>query len=282
MATTEQWADARIRYETTGISGAKIAADIGVSRAALSKHATKNGWVKHSAVDKVDIPVDKVVDVDKKKVDTVDVVDKAKPRNDSVNDSPNDKPPTRRLTATGKLAHPRTIVAGVGSGGNQNGVSYSPELAEVILQRLRDGEGLNTICQDEGMPNASTVLGWRNSDTDGFAMRYADARGIGYERLSEEILMISDAAPPVLDNGATDSGAVQDKRLRVDTRKWLLSKVLPKIYGDNKHVEVSGTIHQTSDRTALEQELKALMSKGQQRTIDVSDAQVKDVTKRIE
>ena len=31
-----------------------------------------------------------------------------------------------------------------------------------------------------------------------------------------------------------------DRRIRVDSRKWLLSKVLPKIYGDK--VDVSGLI----------------------------------------
>ena len=30
----------------------------------------------------------------------------------------------------------------------------------------------------------------------------------------------------------TDSGAVQKQRLQIDTRKWILSKLLPKKYGD--------------------------------------------------
>jgi hypothetical protein len=34
------------------------------------------------------------------------------------------------------------------------------------------------------------------------------------------------------DSGATDSGAVQKQRLQVDTRKWLLSKLAPKKWGD--------------------------------------------------
>ena len=128
------------------------------------------------------------------------------------------------------------------------------------------------------MPDASAVLGWRNSDTDGFAQRYADARGIGYERLAEEIMIISDSNPPVLDNGATDSGAVQDKRLRVDTRKWLLSKVLPKIYGDHKTLEVTGTVTTVDDRTGLLEEIKALSAKGLRLPMaqDVTDVKAKE------
>lgn len=37
-----------------------------------------------------------------------------------------------------------------------------------------------------------------------------------------------------------DGEHFQRSRLRVDTRKWVLSKVLPKIYGDKIGVEVTG------------------------------------------
>ena len=252
MATSEQWAAARVKYEGSGLSGAKIADGMGVSRAALSKHAVKNGWVKFNAnaVDTVDKSVDTNV-VNLKEV---------------------------RLTITGNVAHPRTIVAGVGSGGNPNGVGYSEEIAAKILKRLTDGESLNSICQDEGYPDESAVRQWEERDHEGFSPRYAEARRIGYSRLAEELLAITDAPPPRLDNGATDSGAVQDKRLRVDTRKWLLSKVLPKIYGDNKHVEFSGNVTQTLDKATLQDELRQLMGKGLRVPLitDVTDVEPKD------
>lgn len=38
--------------------------------------------------------------------------------------------------------------------------------------------------------------------------------------------------------GGSDTGAVQRNRLRVDSRKWLLSKLAPKKYGDR--LTVSG------------------------------------------
>ncbi len=35
---------------------------------------------------------------------------------------------------------------------------------------------------------------------------------------------------------------VQRSRLRVDTRKWFLSKLAPKRYGDRQAVEISGQV----------------------------------------
>jgi hypothetical protein len=50
---------------------------------------------------------------------------------------------------------------------------------------------------------------------------------------------------------AFDNDHYQRSRLRVDTRKWFLSKVLPKIYGDKVQVDQSGTVeHQHNHTTA--------------------------------
>jgi hypothetical protein len=45
-------------------------------------------------------------------------------------------------------------------------------------------------------------------------------------------LAIADMPVGSTEHGATDSGAVQKQRLQVDTRKWLLSKIAPRKYGD--------------------------------------------------
>ena len=50
--------------------------------------------------------------------------------------------------------------------------------------------------------------------------------------MAAETLAIADEPVGSTDSGATDSGAVQKQRLQVDTRKWLLSKLAPKRYGD--------------------------------------------------
>lgn len=109
----------------------------------------------------------------------------------------------------------------------------SPEraaVAEVVLQGMNGGLSCFKACQAAGVPH-NTFLRWVDDDPQ-LADRYAGARHNLIERMANELLDISDAPVPTTDSGATDSGAVQDKRLRVDTRKWLLSKLAPKKYGD--------------------------------------------------
>ena len=109
----------------------------------------------------------------------------------------------------------------------------SPEraaVAEVVLQGMNGGLSCFKSCQAAGVPH-NTFLRWVDDDPQ-LADRYAGARHNLIERMANELLDISDAPVPTTDSGATDSGAVQDKRLRVDTRKWLLSKLAPKKYGD--------------------------------------------------
>jgi hypothetical protein len=59
--------------------------------------------------------------------------------------------------------------------------------------------------------------------------------------MADEILELADAPVPVLDNGATDNALVRQRQLQVDTRKWFLSKLAPKVYGDRLDVQVSDT-----------------------------------------
>lgn len=120
--------------------------------------------------------------------------------------------------------------------------TFDPAIAMQICQRLANGESLRKICQDAHMPNESTVRGWVIDDHNGFAAHYTRARHLLAERWAEEVLEVADTPAPTTESGSTDGGFVQDKRLRVDARKWLLSKVLPKVYGDKVSVDHSGSV----------------------------------------
>ena len=110
---------------------------------------------------------------------------------------------------------------------------FSTELASTICARLARGESVRTICKDPKMPCTATVFKWlANGKHLGFMDQYESARLDGLETLAEEILSIADAPVGLTVTGATDSGAVQKQRLQIDTRKWILSKLLPKKYGD--------------------------------------------------
>jgi len=62
---------------------------------------------------------------------------------------------------------------------------------------------------------------------------------MGYERLAEDLLIIGDDPCLGLDGGV-DHAAVQRARLMCDNRKWLLSKMLPKQFGDKVTQEITG------------------------------------------
>ena len=114
---------------------------------------------------------------------------------------------------------------------------YSRKIEDQICARLAAGEGLATICKDPNMPVESVVRMWVMDDKPpGIAARYARARQLGYHKMADEIIELSDDTS-YLDR-TTASAIVQQRRLAVDSRRWLLSKVLPKVYGDR--IEVSG------------------------------------------
>lgn len=118
---------------------------------------------------------------------------------------------------------------------------YTPELALLICSRLAAGESIRTICEDEEMPNASTVHLWVLEDRDGFSKQYAKARAVQAEVMFDEILALSDASvSDIRGDDKSDGARVQSRKLQTDSRKWYLSKVLPKKFGDKMDLTSDG------------------------------------------
>jgi len=95
------------------------------------------------------------------------------------------------------------------------------ELADTICERLADKESLRTICQDPDMPCKATVFRWLHADA-GFKDRYERAREAQADSHVDDIIDIAD--DPALD--------ANEKRIRIDARKWVAGKQRPKKYGD--------------------------------------------------
>jgi hypothetical protein len=106
---------------------------------------------------------------------------------------------------------------------------YSRQLADNICSQLAEGTSLREICRKPGMPSDAAVRQWALQDVDGFHSRYAHARELQAEKWADELVSLSDNAEDP-----------QKARLQVDTRKWLLSKLLPKRYGERQTVEHTG------------------------------------------
>ena len=126
-------------------------------------------------------------------------------------------------------------------GRNGNGPVYSEELAEEICDRLATGESLFAICQDAHMPSEKAVRLWVETRPDTFAPMYTRAREFGYESIAEAILSLgTDKAACSGPDGYIDNGEVQRLRMLSENRKWLLSKMQPKRYGDKVTQEITG------------------------------------------
>lgn len=104
------------------------------------------------------------------------------------------------------------------------------KISDQVFAGMRSGLSAFKACQAAGV-NQSTFNDWIGQDAE-LAADYARAREDLIERIASETLAIADQPVGSTDSGATDSGAVQKQRLQVDTRKWLLSKLAPKKYGD--------------------------------------------------
>jgi len=116
---------------------------------------------------------------------------------------------------------------------------YSPEAVLEICRRMENGESLRQICATPGMPGRTTVMRWLEAEPE-FQKSYARARERLVEYWADEIVEIADGAEQDFVDGKVNHEAINRSRLRVDARKWLMSKLAPRKYGDRVTTEVVG------------------------------------------
>ena len=100
------------------------------------------------------------------------------------------------------------------------------------------------------MPDRSTVFRWLAEKKE-FYDQYARAREVQAEILADEIVEIADDSTNDFMEVQRGKGVVtvcdqeniNRSRLRVDSRKWVASKLLPKKYGDKQTVEHEGRVN---------------------------------------
>lgn len=125
---------------------------------------------------------------------------------------------------------------------------YTEDLAESICARLAQGESMRKISLDDDMPSCKTMFTWLRVH-ESFLQQYETAKAECADMYAEEIIEIADdTANDYIDvtddNGATgatrlNTEHVQRSRLRIDSRKWIASKLKPKKYGDKIQQEIT-------------------------------------------
>ena len=155
---------------------------------------------------------------------------------------------------------------------------FDPQYAERIITDLSRGLSVRKLCalgkaEDANFPGWEAVFDWLGQ-SESFAQQYARARTKGCESIADELFVIADdhSEDHVLvvseKTGdlikVTDHEHINRSRLRADVRKWYLSKIVPKIYGDRLEVDHKGQVDLVSrlaegrQRAALDDKSTAL------------------------
>ena len=133
---------------------------------------------------------------------------------------------------------------------------YCEELANLICERVATSTmGLARLCSTyDDLPEKITINIWRYRYPE-FNTQYAQAKLKQADLLAEEMLDIADDGTNDWMESFGEEGEivyklngehVQRSRLRIDTRKFLASKLLPKQYG--QHAEEK----ETFDKSVVE------------------------------
>ncbi|NTB01082.1 terminase small subunit protein [Agrobacterium tumefaciens] len=130
---------------------------------------------------------------------------------------------------------------------------YSEDIANIICERIADGESLRSICERDDMPAKSTVFDWLADDRyEAFRTKYARAREAQADALVDEMIDIADDGSNDwmekrnadgenigwMENGE----ALRRSDIRIKTRQWVAAKLRPKKYGDKLDLNVDGKL----------------------------------------
>lgn len=139
------------------------------------------------------------------------------------------------------------------------------QIFERVIEDIYRGRSLQSIIEDDHrLISYEDFLRWIKKDPVRHE-RFKEAQEMRTEFIAGEILEIADGTHSI-DPHSNDT--VNRDKLRIDTRKWLMSAHNKKRYGETKQIELGGTISITE-----------ALAQAQARVIE---GEVIDVTPRLE
>jgi hypothetical protein len=114
-------------------------------------------------------------------------------------------------------------------------------LFAAVCNEMKAGLSARKACKKVGMSQESF---YTYAAKPHLLEQYARAREALLEYWAEDAMEIADEPVATTANGSYDSAAVAKQKLQIDTRKWFLSKLAPKKYGD----KVENTVVGDADR----------------------------------
>jgi hypothetical protein len=138
-----------------------------------------------------------------------------------------------------------------------NIVKYDPQrIWPELLQEIANGKSLAAALRTPGMPSYALAKIHLRSDP---ALREAYDQAIEDRAalLAEEMIELADTPMPDGLDPASRSAWVQHLRVRLDTRKWIASRVYRQLYGDKVEISTQVQVDLSAAMEAAEKRLQA-------------------------
>lgn len=108
-----------------------------------------------------------------------------------------------------------------------------------ILAAVASGETLTAVCQRLQIDASTVRQAYAADRPEGFQHDYARAREAQAEAWADEVVAEADRQGEYTKHGV-DAGEIALRKLRVDTRKWLMARLHPRAYGERVDVTTQG------------------------------------------
>ena len=116
---------------------------------------------------------------------------------------------------------------------------YNEDIANKICDLFAMGYSMRQVCKEKGMPVPSTIYLWLSKHRE-FSDKYVCAKADGQECLVDELSEIADKV-------LTGDYEPNQARVAADIKKWHITKLAPKKYGDRQYIETKDTSQEVSD-----------------------------------
>lgn len=151
---------------------------------------------------------------------------------------------------------------------------FTPELGATICEKLAECGSLRRVCLEPDMPLERTVRRWY-TENEQFASEYARAKEAGIDALVDETLDIADDGSndymQTKDGEKLDAEHVQRSKIRIETRRWLAERMMPKKYGVRTGVDLTssdGTMTPVDDAARASRIAALLKKAGERKDLD--------------
>jgi hypothetical protein len=126
--------------------------------------------------------------------------------------------------------------------------AHREKINEVFRLMVEEGLSTNAACKRVTL-RWQTLMDWCEAAPEN-AEKYARARIQLLERMAHEIHQIADTPVEGVITTIKSDGGVEEKRadmiehrrLQIESRKWLLARLMPQKYGDKQHIQHSGSV----------------------------------------